>query len=312
MLLGGGDLIVVVSATSTTLNASTLFGARFSQSMSKRLIIQSGVTVGSTSTATPALLIPSGLSGKLTIENFGSIQGAGGAGGAAGVGAVGGNALEALSLIKLINHPGATIYGGGGGGGRGGSGGAGGGGIYYTNYDCSYYQHVGGTGTSCGCDPNYMCQITYGGEFWCLGGGYCDGRDGECGVSTGCDDCGRYIGQTCSTPNYTSGGSGGAGGAGGVGIGYNQASASGAAGASGSAGGTNAGAGGAGGTGGAGGGWGQSGSTGNTGATGANGNNGTGGTGTAGSAGGAAGFSLKGLSTLITLTNNGTIAGRTD
>ena len=100
----------------------------------------------------------------------------------------------------------------------------------------------------------------------------------------------------------------GAGGAGGVGQGFAQSAGSGSAGASG---GTNAGVGGNGGSGGA---LGVSGSSGASGAT------GTGatisypstapGAGAAGSAGGAAGYYIQGESN-VSLTNNGTVLGRT-
>ena len=103
---------------------------------------------------------------------------------------------------------------------------------------------------------------------------------------------------------------GGAGGAGGVGAGFQQAAAGGSSGDGGE---SNAGAGGTGGTGG---GLGEAGATGGTGAT------GTTGTGTSitypesapasgisGSAGGLAGYYILGQSN-ITLTNNGTVAGR--
>jgi hypothetical protein len=311
LLGGGGEIIVVISATATNLSASTLFGSNYGSGVAKRLIINPGVTVGGTSSATPALTIPTGLAGSLIIDNYGSIQGAGGVAGTAGVGGVGGEALLAQSACRIINNTGATIYGGGGGGGRGGTGGTGGGGVY--GYDCSYTVGVGGAvGTD---DCSYACRVSTGNDnLFCRSGCNALGEITE-GPATGmmmvqCDDCAYWVYQTCYA--YPSGGGGGAGGAGGRGRGYNQALAAGSAGAVGAAGGTNAGAGGTGGTGGSGADWGAAGATGNTGGTGANGNNGAGTSGTAGSAGGLAGFYINGLSTFVTLTNIGTTAGRSN
>ena len=313
MLLGGGDLIAVVSATTTTLNASTLFGPKYSQSVSKRLIIQSGVTVGSTNPSTPALLIPAGLSGQLIVENLGSIQGAGGSAGAAGVGGTGGDAIYSQAAFRLINHAGATIYGGGGGGGRGGSGGTGGTGYY--NYDCSYTQSLGSTPYgNFTFDCNAHCNNTFGGGAYCASSNntpYCQVlNSGFTVVAIRCTDCRRYVSQSCTA--YTSGGAGGAGGTGGVGRGYGQSLSTGSSGGGGGSPGTNAGWGGTGGSGGSGGDFGASGVSGNTGGTGGNGNYSGGSAGAGGSSGGLAGFSLFGLSTFINLTNNGTIAGRTN
>lgn len=310
LMLGSGELIAVVSATTTNLNVSTLFGTNYGLAVPKRLIIQSGVIIGST-TATAALTIPTGLAGQLILDNFGSIQGAAGAAGTTGAGGAGGDAILAQAAAVIINNAGATIYGGGGGGGRGGTGGTGGQGSY--GYDCSYVQSLGGgftISTIQGGNCANSCSNKYGGGAYCRSGCTISSGGGFGGSFATCNDCARNVSQTCTA--YTSGGAGGAGGAGGRGTGYTLASTTGSGGAAGAAGGTNAGAGGTGGTGGTGGAWGASGANGATGNTGANGNYTAGAAGAAGSAGGLAGFYINGLSTFVTLTNNGTVAGRSN
>lgn len=86
--------------------------------------INSGVTVGSTSTESPAFLVNLKDIDYVTIINNGNIFGAGGAGGtsaassAGGAGGAGGTALQALSNVRVVNN--GVI--GGGGGGNGGNG----------------------------------------------------------------------------------------------------------------------------------------------------------------------------------------------
>jgi hypothetical protein len=283
------EIVVYITQNSENVNVKSLFDALntnyWTQNVRKRVVINSGVVVGSRSTSQYALTVPSGASSTVTLENYGSILGAGGAAN----GGTGGNAIFAGSSGISINNQG-TIYSGGGGGGRGGTGGQG----FYT-YDCSYVQDLGssGFGSVWGCDDS--CVLIFG------GGAYCTGN---CIDSTSCDPyrcdptvytcygCSRYISQTCTA--YTSGGVGGSGG---VGQGYNQSSTSGSAG---SAGGINAGTGGTGGTGG---GWGSSG---NNGGSGSNGNYTSG---SSGSSGGLAGFYIVNNSN-VTWINTGTVAGR--
>jgi hypothetical protein len=84
--------------------------------------INSGVTVGSTSTGSPAFLVNLKDIDYVTIINNGNIFGAGGAGGGSfansngGAGGAGGTALRALSNVRVVN---SGIIGGGGGGGGG-------------------------------------------------------------------------------------------------------------------------------------------------------------------------------------------------
>jgi len=96
--------------------------------------VNPGVTVGSTSTGTYAMLVPSGFNpgDTVTIVNNGVIQGMGGGGGAGGnssppnnfgaggPGAVGGNAVFVNRPTVITNN--GTLAGGGGGGGGGAGG----------------------------------------------------------------------------------------------------------------------------------------------------------------------------------------------
>ena len=108
------------------------------------LTIPSGVTVGSSSTGTAALVVPNAFNpgDTVTIINNGAVHGRGGDGGSgasfpAGPGASGGTAIS-VSRPVTINNP-ATVAGGGGGGGGGATrprpfaGGGGGGGGAGTN-----------------------------------------------------------------------------------------------------------------------------------------------------------------------------------
>ena len=273
---GAVNVIAYTASNGTNLNASTAFGSSWTDNVPKELIIPSGVTIGSSSTGTAALILPTGMGGTLTIKNSGSVQGAGGA-----VGATGGDAiLVQVSGITIENS--GSIYAGGGGGGVGGAGGNGQ--STSTSGALGSARRISGSCTA-------SCQMTFGGDAFCSGScvawqkeecsGNCNGWD--------CGTCKRYI--------YTNT-TGGAGGAGGVGQGYSQSAASGSAGASG---GTNAGSGGTGGTGGA------FGATGSTGATGANGNVSNG---SAGSAGGLAGYYVNGIGN-VTFSVTGTVGGRT-
>jgi hypothetical protein len=299
------DLFFELTSNQENLDIRTLIGnTLYNANYRKRVIIPSSVTVGSPSTGAAAMQIPTGLGGELVIDNYGSIQGAGGA-----AGGTGGDAILAQSACRVNNKPTGTIYAGGGGGGTGGTGGAGGSGSYsvpgpivvtgsYIVRSCSTCgpgqcppAPTGGPSFA-GCSPSYPAPN-------CTTSGT---------VNTFCNS----YGASPPVPVATSGGTGGVGGSGGVGRGYNQSPTTGAAGDTGAAGGTNAGTGGFGGTGGTGGDWGTTGDTGNTGATGSNGNSSNGLTGSAGGSGGDAGYYINGLSTYVTLSNNGTVAGRTN
>ena len=242
------EILVVISATTTNLNVSSLFGSYWAQTVPKRVVINSGVIIGATDTSNYALNIPSGFGGTVKIDNNGSIQGAGGAANSGN----GGPAIFAGASGISINNLG-TIYAGGGGGGQGGTGGTG----SYTYYFPEYQY----------CEMAVNNNCPYGGtKLYTYRVQCCQGSDNACEKSVW-----RNV---CVETRYSAGGIGGNGGAG---QGYNQAAA---IGVGGSAGGTNAGTGGTGGTGGI---WGT---TGNTGGTGANGNYGSGVDGLGGGLGG--------------------------
>lgn len=343
------EIIVNISASATDVNANTLFGTNWGSSVPKRLIINSGVTVGGVSAA--ALTLNGSMGGTLVVENNGSIQGFGGASN----GGNGGNAIQAdqTASVTITNNSGGQIYAGGGGGGQGGSGGpggAGGQGGTGGGGQATTSSEPGGTPMGLPANCNSRCVNNYGSGSICVG---------NCTFQSLPPQLGGGFAMQCHlcrvfTTTNTSGGAGGAGGAGstsggaggtgGRGRGYNQtqqngssgsAGPSGSAGSSGSSGGTNAGTGGTGGTGGSGGtggtggnggDWGtngtggstgSTGATGNTGATGANGNRTNGSAGSAGSNGssgsGGSGAGSAGIyitnRSSLTFTNNGAVAG---
>ena len=295
------EIVKYIAATTTHVVLENLFtSAEWAGSMPKRVVINSGVTVGSTSPATPALRTGTGWGGTLTLDNNGSIQGAGGA---VNSGTGGTAVLANVSGLALRNY--GTIYSGGGGGGRGGLGGAGtytqnvverdppsgNKGSWATGYAWHYYAF--NTYVYWGSQSSYIHHFPYETGSLTLGGWTY--RVGTFTGQPGAWSYGIYRERNVPTTMYSTGG---AGGNGGRGRGYDGANAGGLAGA---AGGTNAGTGG---TGGAGGSWGANGATGNTGAAGNNGS------GAGGIGGGLSGFAIQN-SGFVTLTNSGTIAGRT-
>jgi hypothetical protein len=117
----------VIYITSSTNNLN-LYSYVSSPTNPIRLLahIDSGVTIGSSSAATPAFTVGSFPSGsEIKLVNYGTIKGAGGTGGAganyggsAGSGQQGGTAILSATSITIENN--GTIAGGGGGGGGGG------------------------------------------------------------------------------------------------------------------------------------------------------------------------------------------------
>lgn len=72
------EIVIYITQNSENVNVQSLFGSYWTQSIRKRLVINPGVVVGSRYTSSPALNIPSGAVSTLTVDNYGSIQGAGG------------------------------------------------------------------------------------------------------------------------------------------------------------------------------------------------------------------------------------------
>lgn len=301
---GAVNVIAYTASSGTNLNASTAFGSSWADNVPKELIIPSGVTLGSSSTGTAALILPTGMGGTLTIKNSGAIQGAGGSAGSTGGDAI----LAQVSGITIQNN--GTIYSGGGGGGTGGTGGNGSVTTQSTTYPSWGSQvndwqrrwnsndgrrttfqfgriYDGGSQVYYYESPESLSSVTVGGVTYA--------RVSRIQGSDTSDEEKWSISKTTSSTSSTSGGSGGSGG---VGQGYNQSAASGSAG---SAGGTNAGAGGTGGTGGA------FGASGSAGATGSNGNVSNG---SSGASGGLAGYYVNGIGN-VTFSVTGTVAGRT-
>lgn len=191
-------------------------------------------TCGSSSVTSPAAQL-NATAYNLTVDNYGSILGAGGrGGGTAGApsiaGESGGAALEMTSVsgnnIVVFVRNGSRIYGGGGGGEKGTTGANG------SNGTCSYVQYFQG-GCGCpGCPPGWQdlgCGQNYGNHcarravYGCWGDQWWESNGDS-----------RY--NNCKYTYEVSGGSGGTGGNGGLGRGYTNQSGS-LSGASGSSGG---------------------------------------------------------------------------
>jgi hypothetical protein len=283
----------------------------------------------------------------ITVNNYGSIQGAyANGGGYYSGGAQGGHCVlanGASQTMTLNVYANANIVAGGGGGGSGGAGGTGGtGGNGYYQYWSAQQWGGANSGTCYMYDPHLnITKAWWGGTLVINNSGQQTNLNGYLRGNNNQNTTGTYTtggGENAVTTAYTiywygisqienaytSGGGGGGGGAGGTGgysTGYGASAVGGAGGAGGNpgaGGGTNAGSGGyggTGGTGGAGGGWGSyggTGGTGNTGATGNGGNNGGGYGGAAGqggAGGGAPGYYLYRNGGNCTLNNAGWCAG---
>jgi hypothetical protein len=310
----GSSVQINVTLTNTTnLNLYTLFNSLYSFPSRKyaKFTIPNGVIIGATSTGDYALTIGSfPTDAILTVDIYGSVQGAGGAAGSTGIGGTGGPAINAdLSVTSTyINiKPGGSVYGGGGGGGKGGTGGKGAdgkpGSAEGLFYDVDNYWFIGSTYYN---SPSYAVynikgyNARQGTTLWSNGAStlYVDMHDGTGNMVPVTDYQQRWDLYLTITGTPGIGGAGGAGGAGGRGAGYNQTALTGspaaaaAAGTTGTWGAGNGGTGGKGGTGGTGGALGTSGSTGTDGVS-----------GTAGAAGGVAGLSIyKPSRTNVTVT----------
>lgn len=309
------EIVVNMAAGGSAITLQSLFDASdWTSETTKRVILPAGVERGNSATLDAAVTIgATAWGGTLIFDVKGTISGKGGAANS-GVGGVAfqanrvGNANQKLQL-NLFS--GAVLRGGGGGGGQGGNGGNGSSFVTVREPASGYaYSNTGegstGTGIFIFAFDDYWATIRWGnalidsGAHIPMSGPYV-ASDGwtyewkDIAYTYGIGVWDFNIARSKTTGGSTTGGSGGTGGRG---EGYDGARASGSAGA---AGGTNAGTGGTGGVGG------LYGASGGTGSTGSNGNvtNGS-----AGSAGGLAGYGLLG-SANVTLTNNGSILGRT-
>lgn len=188
--------------------------------------VNPGVTVGSTSTGTYAMLVPSAFSpdDTVTIVNNGLIQGMGGAGGRGSLpapavaGAGGGNAIYVNRPTTITNN--STVAAGGGGGGGGGhsrtgtigsptgnNGGGGGGGGAGTNGGAG---GAGGAGSGIGSSGNPGSAGTSPAGGAGGPGGFTAGQNpGGPGGAGG----GRGAAGTAGTPGSPSGNAGAGGGA---------------------------------------------------------------------------------------------------
>lgn len=283
------EIVAYITTTSVNVDASSYFTSQqWLSRRKKRLVVNPGVVVGASSISTYALTVPSGFNGGLTLENNGSIQGAGGAAN----GGTGGNALFAGAQVSINNF--GSICAGGGGGGYGGNGGTGGQGSFTTTTT------IGGAAGNQALGCNGVCRSRYSNPD-----AYCISPNPDGVNCVGSFQAVQIICRTCllTVTTYTNGGVGGGGGSGGKGRGFEGGNAPGSGGAPGTAGDTNAGNGGTGGTGGTGGDWGAYGNGGATGETGANGNYTAGEPGTGGGGGGAPGYYIINNYNVIWLAN---------
>tara|TARA_Y100000401_G_scaffold71988_1_gene58050 strand:+ start:232 stop:1113 length:882 start_codon:yes stop_codon:yes gene_type:complete len=137
---------VTISSSTTNLNVHTgVFGGDYTSSIPKLLIINSGVEIGASSLSNYALNLPSGMGGTLTIQNAGTISGAGGDGSSSGTGGTGGTAIYIASNNVTVTNTG-TIRAGGGGGGKGANG---------ASQVTSMFSCIGGTGGAGGNGQGY-------------------------------------------------------------------------------------------------------------------------------------------------------------
>jgi hypothetical protein len=115
------DIVYTFSANSTSVVLSSLFSpADWNSTTPKRVVIPSGITIGSTVTTTAALRTGTGWSGTLTLTVSGTVDGAGGIA-TSTVGGTGGDAILAnQSGLVIVGN--GSIRAGGGAGGKGGNG----------------------------------------------------------------------------------------------------------------------------------------------------------------------------------------------
>lgn len=109
------EVVVHIAANTNNVNLQSVFGAAdwAGAAKTKRVIVDPGVTVGSTAAGTAATFTGTGRGKDLVIENKGTIAGAGGAHN----GGAGGKALQVQQTgVTVVNS--GNLYGGGGGGGN--------------------------------------------------------------------------------------------------------------------------------------------------------------------------------------------------
>lgn len=253
------EIIITVSSGTTNYSCSTAFGSHWTSAVPKRLVINSGVTIGGTG-SNPALTIDESMAGTLIVQNAGTLTGYGGAAN----GGTGGSAVKVLTDNAsgiTFNNTGSLQAGGGGGGtggdsgaggtggdgGAGGAGGEGGNGTYQINYgswpnnystwSCS---QIGGVPWwQCGsnnCAP-IRCVQLYGSGVYCTSSSVVWNHSDPCNNPVLCANCAKH-----STSTGAAGGAGGAGGSGsgggaateggqgGVGAGYQVSATNGQAG----------------------------------------------------------------------------------
>lgn len=197
-------ITAAVTSSTTNRNVSTIFGSNFTANVAKVLEINSGVEVGASSLSNYAINVPSGMGGTLTIQNAGTLSGAGGDGSSSGTGGTGGTAIYIASNNVTVTNTG-TIRGGGGGGGKGANGSPGAS-SNVSGIFCCYGGSAGGGGT--GGNGQGYDQSQSGGS---------NGGPGGAKSATQCNDpgVGPSIIECDAQGIYSNGSPGSAGGAGG-------------------------------------------------------------------------------------------------
>ena len=212
-----------LSNGNTNVNLSQTFGTDWTSGIGKILIIPSGAEIGATglNNVNRAITVPSGMGGTLTIQNAGTISGAGGEGGDGSpmTGGTGGSAIYIANANVTVQNTG-TIRGGGGGGGKGNAGSPGSNGYQQNPSDLIYALNCwggqGGSGGDGGDGQGYNSSAQSGASGGGGGGIYATGNFN--GPEQ--DYCNIFnphhgLSQTPGSPG-TPGGPGGAFGAGGT------------------------------------------------------------------------------------------------
>lgn len=223
---------VIIDSDNLNINARTAHDSIYPPPASGdnvTITINSGVTLGSTSSLTPGLDIGSWPAGvNITVQVFGNLLGRGGKGGRGGdgnahngvVGSVGGTAIYTRYPIDLELPPGGKLWSGGGGAGGGGgaatpSGGGGGGGGGGAGEQQGNGGDPGAGGSSLGGNASFGFSAP-GPSAGGLGGA---GQTGFAGRNGGAGGTGGGPGLAGGTGSGgTAGGTGAAGGAAGAAI----------------------------------------------------------------------------------------------
>lgn len=163
-----------IASNQTNANLASLATAAGWNGSSKVVAtINSGVTIYSTSTGTPALTISGSFPGGVELVNNGTILGAGGSGGQGGwcysgygslPGNSGGLGMSVTTAVSITNNGRISGGGGGGSGGNGNSTSA-----KFTTWESGGGGGGGGIGNGAGASPGSRSKPSYGGTVYNYG-----------------------------------------------------------------------------------------------------------------------------------------------